>query len=76
MEVRITPQLIIQIITTLKSLDVRGYESMDKLVGLVILFENMLNSAPAPNVPPEQMGNIVPKPQEPGAPEHPAQRGE
>ena len=53
MQVTINAQTIIQIIRTLKSIKVRGYESMDKIVGLVILFENMLNSASeaaAPNL--------------------------
>lgn len=44
-EVRINMQYLQQIIATLKSLKVRGYDSMDKLVGLVILFENLANNA-------------------------------
>lgn len=56
MEVRVNAQLIQQIINTLKGIKVRGYNSMDKLVGLVILFENLLNSAEPiqPPMPPEQ----------------------
>ena len=34
--------MIQRVIETLKSLDVRGFDSMDRLVGLVMLFEKML----------------------------------
>lgn len=36
--VKLTEQELDSIISTLKSIDVRGFESMDKLVGLVIFF--------------------------------------
>lgn len=36
-------QLIRMVINTLKALDVRGYASMSAVVGLVNLFENILN---------------------------------
>lgn len=45
MGVQIEMRLVNQIIATLKSIDVRGYESMSSLVGLVMLFEDMSNSA-------------------------------
>ena len=32
-----------RIIGTLKTIDVRGFDSMDKLVGCVIALENLLN---------------------------------
>lgn len=32
-------------INTLKQIDVRGFDSMDKLVGLVVLFNNVLENA-------------------------------
>ena len=44
-EVRISAQYLQQIIATLKRIKVRGYDSMDKLVGLVILFENLASNA-------------------------------
>ena len=34
---------IFSIIKTLKEMDVRGYDSMNRLVGLVMLFESILN---------------------------------
>ena len=38
---------VFSVIKTLKELDVRGYDSMNRLVGLVMLFESILN-APLP----------------------------
>lgn len=35
---------IFSVIKTLKELDVRGYDSMNRLVGLVMLFESILNT--------------------------------
>lgn len=37
---------IFSVIKTLKELDVRGYDSMNRLVGLVMLFETILNEQP------------------------------
>jgi hypothetical protein len=34
---------IFSVIKTLKEMDVRGYDSMNRLVGLVMLFESILN---------------------------------
>lgn len=50
MEYTINEQLIRVVINTLKSLDVRGYESYNAVVELVNLFEKvlMLSSAQAP----------------------------
>lgn len=39
-------EVIQSIILTLKEIDVRGFDSMNRLVGLVIFFENLLNSKP------------------------------
>ena len=39
-------ETIFSIIKTLKELDVRGYDSMNRLVGLVMLFETILNNPP------------------------------
>lgn len=39
-------ETILSIIKTLKELDVRGYDSMNRLVGLVMLFETILNNPP------------------------------
>lgn len=36
--------MILSIIQTLKEMDVRGFDSMNRLVGLVALFENILNN--------------------------------
>lgn len=41
--------LMANIIATLKTLDVRGYESMDKLVGCVIHLERAMNNKIVPN---------------------------
>lgn len=38
--------MIFSIIKTLKEMDVRGYDSMNRLVGLVMLFESILNNPP------------------------------
>lgn len=37
-------ETIFSIIKTLKEMDVRGYDSMNRLVGLVMLFESILNA--------------------------------
>lgn len=37
---------IFSVIKTLKEMDVRGYDSMNRLVGLVMLFETILNEQP------------------------------
>ena len=42
----IEKSLMADIIASLKSLDVRGFNSMDTLVGCVILLENALNAPP------------------------------
>ena len=44
MEFRFSAETLQSIIFTLKSIDVRGYDSMDRLVGLVMLFERVLNT--------------------------------
>ena len=38
--VKLTEQELYSVISTLKSIDVRGFESMDRLVGLVVFFTN------------------------------------
>lgn len=45
MGITLQKELIVRIINTLKKMDVRGYESMDMLVGLVNLFENVIEKA-------------------------------
>lgn len=45
MGITLQKELIVRIINTLKKMDVRGYESMDMLVGLVNLFENVIERA-------------------------------
>ena len=40
----ISVELLNGVITTLKQLDVRGYDSMNRLVSLVLLFEEILNT--------------------------------
>lgn len=44
MEYILNEHLIRSVIITLKGIDVRGYESMDALVGLVVLFEQILKT--------------------------------
>lgn len=39
-------EVIQRIIFTLKEIDVRGFDSMNRLVGLVMLFEDILDSPP------------------------------
>lgn len=41
MNITLSKDLITRIIITLKQIDVRGYDSMDKLVGIVNLFEQI-----------------------------------
>lgn len=38
---------ILSVVKTLKELDVRGYDSMNRVVGLVMLFESVLSNPPA-----------------------------
>lgn len=38
-------RMLASIISTLKTLDVRGFESMDKLVGIVIALQNVLDAS-------------------------------
>ena len=38
--VKLTEREIDSVISTLKEIDVRGFESMDRLVGLVLFFKN------------------------------------
>jgi len=45
MNITLNADLIKTVISTLKQMDVRGYESMDRLVGLVMLFEQVLAKA-------------------------------
>lgn len=42
MNYEISNEDIMRIITTLKEIDVRGYESMNRIVALVLLFERMM----------------------------------
>lgn len=46
MEFTINRDLILSVIKTLKEMDVRGYDSYNRIVGLVMLFENILNTPP------------------------------
>lgn len=43
MEHTINNDVIISVLRTLKQIDVRGFDSMNRLVGLVMLFEGILN---------------------------------
>jgi len=45
MNITLSENLILQITATLKQVDVRGYESMDRLVGTVTLLENIVSQA-------------------------------
>lgn len=42
----ISEAAIQSVITTLKGMKVRGFDSMNRLVGLVMFFENILNQPP------------------------------
>ena len=46
MKYEISEGMLQNVILTLKNIDVRGYDSMDRLVGLVMFFENILNQPP------------------------------
>ena len=50
MERKISDDVIRAVIQTLKEMDVRGFDSMNRLVGLVMLFENLLNTQDGTNV--------------------------
>ena len=43
---QISDQMLQSVIETLKGIDVRGFDSMNRLVGLVIFFEGILNQPP------------------------------
>lgn len=45
MNITLSEELILQIAATLKQVDVRGYDSMDRLVGTVTLLENIVSQA-------------------------------
>lgn len=38
--VKLTEQELNSVVSTLKQIDVRGFDSMDRLVGLVLFFKN------------------------------------
>lgn len=46
MDYKISEGMLKNVIMTLKNIDVRGYDSMDRLVGLVMFFEGILNQPP------------------------------
>jgi len=54
--VNITEEEVTAIISTLKEIKVRGFGSMDRLVGLVIFFEKKLQQHPDPA---KQMAEVV-----------------
>ena len=43
---KLEDEMIQRVISTLKEIDVRGFDSMNRLVGLVMFFENILNTPP------------------------------
>ena len=43
-EHKITNEMLFKVINTLKEIDVRGFESMNRLVGFVMFFEGIINS--------------------------------
>lgn len=45
MGITLKKELVQQIINTLKAIKPRGYESMDRLVGLVMLLESIIKQA-------------------------------
>ena len=49
--VKLTEQEIDSVVSTLKQIDVRGFDSMDRLVGLVLFFKNKKLTMEANNVP-------------------------
>lgn len=42
----ISEAMLLSVIETLKGIDVRGFDSMNRLVGLVMFFENILKQPP------------------------------
>ena len=46
----ISEAAIQSVITTLKGIKVRGFDSMNRLVGLVMFFENILNQPPVDEI--------------------------
>lgn len=46
----ISDNAIQSVIETLKGIKVRGFDSMNRLVGLVMFFENILNQSPVDEI--------------------------
>lgn len=46
----ISTEAIQSVISTLKGIKVRGFDSMNRLVGLVMFFENILNQPPVDEI--------------------------
>lgn len=46
----ISEDAIQSVLTTLKGIKVRGFDSMNRLVGLVMFFENILNQQPVDEI--------------------------
>lgn len=45
-EIILSEQEVASIISTLKQINPRGFKSMDRIVGLVMFFQNKLNATP------------------------------
>ena len=56
MEHKISDDIIINVVRTLKEIDVRGFDSMNRLVGLVMFFEGILNEPVNKQDEPEKGG--------------------
>ena len=54
-EITLSNQEVVSIISTIKEIKPRGFDSMNRVVGLVMFFENKLNQQPDPV---EQMAEV------------------
>lgn len=55
-EITLSNQEVVSVINTIKEIKPRGFDSMNRIVGLVMFFENKLNQQPDPI---EQMAEVT-----------------
>ena len=55
-EIILSNQEVVSVINTIKEIKPRGFDSMNRIVGLVMFFENKLNQQPDPI---EQMAEVT-----------------
>lgn len=55
-EITLSNQEVVSIVSTIKQIKPRGFDSMNRVVGLVMFFESKLNQQPEPV---EQMAEVT-----------------